>query len=262
MNLSLMLSEIQNKAIDYLMKKILFNTRVSNEELFEYISEIDEQINSLIRSEFSALGLDITADIINKRYLDFSTRTVSAFNENLRSVYDYMSSYNSQGLSEVERRNIYDAYYRATGEKPVASRTNVITDTGEMISRYVGDKGQPFYYGVSEPKLSYRQLGRVGWNIDKSITTEAQFQRNLEKSNIVAKRWNSSGLPNSRHESSDGQIVLIDEPFMIVNDITGDEDALMFPLDFESGSPGNCANCMCTVTYLTARMAENEGFEV
>lgn len=62
------------------------------------------------------------------------------------------------------------------------------------------------------------------------------------------KKWIWSQLENTRHMGMEGTIVPIDEPFVVINDITGDEDYLMYPRD-DNGSPANTYNCQCDIEY-------------
>lgn len=62
------------------------------------------------------------------------------------------------------------------------------------------------------------------------------------------KKWLWSHYDKTRHSGMDNVVVPIDEPFIVVNDITGDEDEMMYPRD-AMGSPSNAYNCQCELTY-------------
>lgn len=62
------------------------------------------------------------------------------------------------------------------------------------------------------------------------------------------KKWLWSHYDKTRHSGMDNIIVPIDEPFIVINDITGDEDEMMYPRD-AMGSPSNTYNCQCELTY-------------
>ncbi len=77
-------------------------------------------------------------------------------------------------------------------------------------------------------------------------------QEAMEQAGIQFKQWLTSGLPNVRatHDAANGQIVNIDEPFQV-----GD-DMLDHPGD-PSGSPGEVINCHC-VSIAVANGPEEE----
>ena len=62
------------------------------------------------------------------------------------------------------------------------------------------------------------------------------------------KRWNWTPNNATRHTCNDGQIVPLEEKFIIINDKTGDLDYMDYPGDW-SASASNTANCLCGITF-------------
>ena len=62
------------------------------------------------------------------------------------------------------------------------------------------------------------------------------------------KRWNWTQNNATRHTCNDGQIVPLEEKFIIINDKTGDLDYMDYPGDW-SASASNTANCLCGITF-------------
>lgn len=62
------------------------------------------------------------------------------------------------------------------------------------------------------------------------------------------KRWNWTQNNATRHTCNDGQIVPLEEKFIIINDKTGDLDYMDYPGDW-SASASNTANCLCDITF-------------
>lgn len=91
-------------------------------------------------------------------------------------------------------------------------------------------------------------------NLTSQIVANSDFEYNRNKLDAdgnqlyTTKRWLWSNLEHTRHMGMDGTVVPIDEYFVVINDITGEEELLMYPRD-ENGSPANTYNCGCEISY-------------
>ena len=84
-------------------------------------------------------------------------------------------------------------------------------------------------------QLSERQLELSLKNREAQITATADYDymTNLKDDNgdyiVVKKMWIWSELENTRHSLMDGDIVEVDEPFQVYNEVTGETEEGMFP---------------------------------
>lgn len=91
-------------------------------------------------------------------------------------------------------------------------------------------------------------------NLTNQIVANSDFEYNKNKLDndgnqlYTTKRWLWSNLEHTRHMGMDGTVVPINEYFVVINDITGEEDLLMYPRD-TNGSPANTYNCGCEISY-------------
>lgn len=109
-------------------------------------------------------------------------------------------------------------------------------------------------YNVNFSPVSEKLFENSINNYQKQIEAKADFEYNssLTDNNgdilYTMKTWIWSGLENTRHMGMDSTTIPIDEAFVVINEVTGDEDFMMYPRD-DSGSPSNTYNCECEVTY-------------
>lgn len=84
-------------------------------------------------------------------------------------------------------------------------------------------------------QLSERQLELALQNREAQIqaTADYDYMTNLTDDNgdklVQRKRWDWSELENTRHSLMDGDIVDVDEPFQVYNEVTGETEEGMFP---------------------------------
>jgi len=114
----------------------------------------------------------------------------------------------------------------------------------------------------SGKELSYRQLDNLAKYLERYKLNKVDYQTALAINHEAVanglppvythKRWIWSGLENTRHKGMDGEVVELEEPFTVVNEVSGVVDYLMFPGDVESyANVGNVINCGCFVEYIT-----------
>lgn len=78
---------------------------------------------------------------------------------------------------------------------------------------------------------------------------KTDFESALRNPKVVSKIWVWSGLDNTRHENMEGSMEPLEEYFTVINEVTGETDAMLYPHDDDNGSPGNICNCQCDVIY-------------
>lgn len=160
-----------------------------------------------------------------------------------KSIEDYQiltSSYILNGLKTVKELNIDTETY------------NKLRNDGATIveSLAVADKSQNGVYAPCSEKLFNNGL----INKEQQLLNKSDYlyNANLEDGNgnqlYTTKTWVWSGADNTRHSGMDDTTIPIDEAFVVVNEVTGDIDYLMYPCD-DNGSPSNTYNCLCELIY-------------
>lgn len=105
-------------------------------------------------------------------------------------------------------------------------------------------------YAVCSEKLLQQSL----MNQQRIIESKSDYyyNTNLVDGNgdilYTTKSWVWSGLENTRHLNMDNLTIAIDESFIVMNEVNGDIDYMMYPRD-ENGSPSNTYNCECDIIY-------------
>lgn len=153
-----------------------------------------------------------------------------------------------QVLQEVEV-NI-SKYEKMIQEFPTASRLHTVEKALEKGENW---KGHTY---------SYKELENMNRGITKYVDNRAELDKytlnyneatnNGETPEKSEKEWIWSGLENTRHREMDGETVHLTDSFNVINELTGDEDKLMFPGDFDNdrNNCSNICNCSCDVVYL------------
>ena len=86
---------------------------------------------------------------------------------------------------------------------------------------------------------SYNKLRNNGASIVESLSISDKFQTGV---------YAPCSEEKTRHSGMDNTTIPINESFVVINEVTGDVDYLMYPCD-ENGSPSNTYNCLCEITY-------------
>lgn len=129
---------------------------------------------------------------------------------------------------------------------------NTLRNEGATIveSMAIADKFQTGNYAPCSEKLFNNSLV----NKEQQLINKSDFlyNVNLEDGNgnrlYTTKTWIWSGAEHTRHSGMDNTTIPIEEEFVVVNEVTGDVDYLMYPCD-ENGSPSNTYNCLCEMIY-------------
>ena len=117
-------------------------------------------------------------------------------------------------------------------------------DTVDAIAESIADttrkrREDPFTFSEDRAKESAEDISNTFWN-------DAEYEEAVDRRRKF-KMWHTimDGRERAAHGLADGQMVEIDEPFVV-----GDE-LMMFPKDTSLGaSLDNIINCRCTVEYI------------
>ena len=160
-----------------------------------------------------------------------------------KSIDDYQVVMNDYVTNSIKRLN----------ELSIDTETyNKLRNNGASIveSLAISDKFQTGAYAPCSEKVFSNSLN----NKEMQLLNKSDFlyNANLEDGNgnklYTTKTWIWSGAEKTRHSGMDDTTIPINEKFVVINEVTGDVDYLMYPCD-ESGSPSNTYNCLCEITY-------------
>ncbi|MDR1018658.1 MAG: hypothetical protein LBM02_08165 [Lachnospiraceae bacterium] len=274
----LSMNQIESLVIDNLVEsKLKDNPEKYDESAIRsqveklYYTQLQPHYEKLMKETSNPISKITVQNNLKDKVFEASDRTMEAINGNrdfIKNAMDKTISYDSSF-----KKQLLKEYEKLTGAKPVASRQNIFNEAGKAVgSKYVGKNGEPFYFKpvTGTPELSYRQIGRIAYNNERnaieSVKMEKARLKNEERISqgrdplYIAKEWNWSGLANTRHSGMDGQVVALEEPFIVTNEITGDVDEMQHPQD-GNGSAANEINCGCGYTLLTKLMVEDRGLD-
>ena len=104
-----------------------------------------------------------------------------------------------------------------------------------------------------------REHKRYQKNLDNRVKwRKAQMLQGKERPKY--KVWDQTPNPKTRHTITDGQKVLLDEKFTVINDKTGDVDYCDHPGDWTC-SASNAANCLCGMHFTNNSKGYDEDTE-
>lgn len=123
---------------------------------------------------------------------------------------------------------------------------NPITSNGKIKPRKITNLKQIDDYLKQQEKQIKRHHRQIQKNLDNCVSWRREMMKTKNKPQY--KRWNWTQNNATRHTCNDGQIVPLEEKFIIINDKTGDLDYMDYPGDW-SASASNTANCLCGITF-------------
>ncbi len=160
-----------------------------------------------------------------------------------KSIDDYQVVMNEYVLNSINKLNELsidvDSY-------------NKLRNNGASIveSLSISDKFQTGVYAPCSEKVFSNSLKNK--EIQLLNKSDFLYNVNLEDGNgnqlYTTKTWIWSGAEKTRHSGMDNTTIPINESFVVINEVTGDVDYLMYPCD-ENGSPSNTYNCLCEISY-------------
>lgn len=276
-----------NKVVDKLTKyenKVLDQTVFDYYDTYEsYDEEYDEEFdignyrpkqknkkNTVFNTKTDAVLflalVSINHERINRTYTSIANDKRTSNGNILRMKVKNLSNNQIQRISNKQLETIknnqqfilkqlkhgeldFDRYKSFIKLYPKASRVN-------LLDRTLKDGLQTLKEGTS-----FKELENMTKGMYRQASRESEYEKVVEINNertsngldvkFNFKRWEWSQLEKTRHESMDGVVVPIDEPFEVVNEVNGDVDYLMYPLDFtnDSNNCSNICNCQCDVSY-------------
>ena len=220
----------------------------------DYEDMIDEGVNGTVGqndvNDFVKQYVQLATPLITSSFLDTYKATngyvpamvsINKLMKQIVNIYKVKMKENiSNSVNRLNELNIDKVMYNKL-------RTDGATIT-EALS--VSDKNMLGNYAPCSEKLLEQSLK----NQQRSIENRADYHYN---SNLLDgngdkvythKTWVWSGAENTRHSGMDNVTIPIDEPFVVVNEVSGDIDYLMYPCD-DNGSPSNTYNCLCDIVY-------------
>lgn len=121
-----------------------------------------------------------------------------------------------------------------------------ITSNGKIKPRKITNLKQIDDYLKQQEKQIKRHHRQIQKNLDNCVSWRREMMKTKNKPQY--KRWNWTPNDATRHTCNDGQIVPLEEKFIIINDKTGDLDYMDYPGDW-SASASNTINCLCDITF-------------
>lgn len=165
--------------------------------------------------------------------------------KNIKAVEQVIDKY---GIKLEKYRELNEKYPKTISRKGIITESienkNYITSLGKNIV--------PHFDGYRELSPLTEHLHRQAQNQASEELARAENEEAIANGQDPPndeKKWIWTGIgETTRHQSNDGQVVPIDEPFIIVNDATGEVDEMMYPLDPTVYS-SNTFICYCEVDY-------------
>ncbi len=235
------LKKYNNKLVDdvVLNENPTNTSTVKNQITILFTPPVLKKYQSILKSNAVTTNLD------NKILLESQAKHMTNL---LSDAYSERIVKNIEAVEKiVKEAELNIAQYEKMAKSfPEVNRLNIIQKAAENGSNW---KGHTY---------SYKELTNMNKGISKYIENKAQYDKyelnynESEKPIRKEKTWIWSQLENTRHSEMDGQTVPITEPFIVVNEVTGDTDELMFPGDFENdgNNCSNICNCDCEVAYV------------
>ena len=174
---------------------------------------------------------------------EISEKLVERVSKNLDYVEQVMRSY------EVTTAE-YQKFVDAQRNRSLASRQQILKDLAYQSNQLLVNEGLniPSAYSYRNPDILAESLNRQSQmksNRELHLAENEQSQSEGNGEKYTGHRWIWTGIGmTTRHASNHLQERKIDEPFVILNDVTMDIDELMYPCD-PAGDPSNTYICYC-----------------
>lgn len=210
--------------------------------------KIDKEYSKLINSPKTSDTFHHQIQVQNRandQAKKISQAQYEQIQKNIKAVEQVIDKY---GIKLEKYRELNEKYPKTISRKGIITESienkNYITSLGKNIV--------PHLDGYKELSHLTEHLHRQAQNQASEELARAENEeaiKNGQKPPNDEKKWIWTGAgATTRHYSNDGQVVPIDEPFTIVNDVTGEVNAMMYPLDPAVYS-SNTFICYCEVEY-------------
>ena len=184
----------------------------------------------------------------NKDLNEISEKLVERVSKNLNYVEQVLRSYE---VTTGEYKKLVDAQRN----RSLASRQQVLKDLAYQSNQLLVNEGLniPSAYSFRNPDILAESLGRqsqMKTNRELHLAQNQESRENGDGDKFTTHRWIWTGIgATTRHASNHLQERRIDEPYVILNDVTMDIDELMYPCD-PAGGPSNTYICYCEEEFI------------
>ena len=185
-----------------------------------------------------------TRSVVTQSSKTYSVNESKIFFNLLKNSLNYVTSISNYVKIDSNK------YLKTIKENPTISRYQAIKKT-------MNNESLPKNKKV--PTMNFQQY------VDNSISyvdTAGEFESVIYANAISGmwkpkpyqvKSWIWSGKKKTRHRGMDGVTVDVNDPFIVVNEMTGETAQLMFPRDYARDITGaNTSNCGCDVLFMEA----------
>ncbi len=245
-----------------------------NNLIDEYIENHDlidnKPTKAMLFAELSILNKPAVYEnyqrILNSPYIDSTTFNKMLIrnkaNQDLNHVVETQIDRITKNLDYVERvlkdyevsKEEYRRQVQRQKNQSVASRRKVIEDVlhaKDEIQRSTGIN-IPDIYSYRDLDFTAESLHRqsqMTGDYELAKMANEQAEEKGEPLPYPKKRWIWTGAgKTTRHIGMNGQTRDFDDTFMCVNEVNGDIDEIMYPMD-PSGKPSNVIFCYCHAEY-------------
>lgn len=185
-----------------------------------------------------------TRSVVTQSSKSYAVNESKIFLNLLKNSFDYVTSISSNANIDSNQ------YLRTINENPTISRYQAIKKTL--------NKGELPYFSKI-PNMNFKQYIQ---NSIAYVDTAGEFESVIYANAINGiwkpkpygvKTWVWSGKKKTRHRGMEGVTVNVNDPFTVVNEMTGETAQLMFPRDYARDITGaNTVNCGCDVLFMEA----------
>ena len=187
----------------------------------------------------------IPRDYDTRAVIDKSSKEHSINEANI--TYDYFNKCKNYIAEQNVKINSKD-YIKDVVKNPQKRRITSISNTIKNGS-LTGGKNKPIIDLDLHIKDSFVYLHNVS-EFEAKIYANSRHYILGQQEPYSHKTWLWSHNQRTRHSFMEGQTVPINEPFTVINEVTGEMSNLMFPRDYaRDGSGSNTINCGCDVHY-------------
>ena len=248
-------------------KNLVFMKSASRKKRFKkYATDIQEYFNKWV-DEMILKDLEYTNQIeseIEQALIELNSRPLTESYKKISKNND-LSLYQLRKINQERLESITDAVMN--GKRIFKENFNFITDVlnvhdvdidkySKLILDYPLDYNRKSLLdksiteGINLILLGDEKFTNIE-NVAENTFQSKHSETDLENAILAGadeKEWVCMWGEHSRHTQTDGEIVDINSPFQVINDITGGTDFLMHPCD-PSGSPENTYNCQCELIF-------------
>lgn len=188
-----------------------------------------------------------TRSVVTQSSKEYAKSESNIFLNLVNNSFNYVTSISS--IIQIDSNR----YLNTIKENPTISRYQAIKNSINKGSLSNSN------YNLKVPNMNFKQY------VDNSIAyvdTAGEFESVVYANAINGiwkpkpygvKTWIWSGKQKTRHRGMDGVTVNVNDPFIVVNEMTGETAQLMFPRDYARDITGaNTSNCGCDVLFMEA----------